>query len=141
MVKRFFQHAIFLDRDGVLNQCKVRNGKPFAPRSLADFVLLPNTKLALDRLRREKFILIVATNQPDGSTSDPTDASASIDHDIAQQHLFTPLGIDDAGDERLTFVGANKDAAWLEREVHSGCADIAVTLPPVTMRQFIERVI
>jgi uncharacterized protein (DUF1015 family) len=69
---------------------------------------------------------------------DPADAAASIDHDIVQQHLFTPLGVDDAGDERLTFVGANKDAAWLEREVHSGCADIAVTLPPVTMRQFID---
>ena len=69
---------------------------------------------------------------------DPADASASIDHDIVQQHLFGPLGVDDAGDERLTFVGANKDAEWLEREVDSERADIAVTLPPVTMHQFIN---
>ena len=75
---------------------------------------------------------------PQPAIFDPADASASIDHDIVQQHLFTPLGVDDAGDERLTFVGANKDAVWLECEIDSGRADIAVTLPPVTMRQFIN---
>jgi len=75
---------------------------------------------------------------PRSEIFDSANASASIDHAIVQQHLFTPLGVDDPGDERLTFVGANKDAAWLEREVDGGRADIAVTLPPVTMRQFIN---
>ena len=65
------------------------------------------------------------------------DASASIDHDIVQRTLFAELGIVEAGDERLTFVGANKDAAWLAAEVDAGRADCAVTLPAVTMRQFI----
>jgi len=65
MVKNFFKHAIFLDRDGVLNQCTVVNGKPFAPRSLKEFSILPYTKLAIDRLRKKNFILIVVTNQPD----------------------------------------------------------------------------
>ncbi|WP_419162288.1 DUF1015 family protein [Candidatus Palauibacter sp.] len=68
---------------------------------------------------------------------DPADAAASIDHDIVQQTLFADLGIADAADERLTFVGANKDAAWLAREVDAGRADLAVTLPAVTMDQFI----
>jgi len=66
------------------------------------------------------------------------DAAASIDHAIVQSRLFGDvLGIEDAGDERLTFVGANRDAAWLEGEVDASRADLAVTLPPVTMDQFI----
>ena len=44
----------------------------------------------------------------------------------------------DPGDERLTFVGANKDSAWLQREVDEGRAAFAVTMPPVTMAQFID---
>ena len=69
---------------------------------------------------------------------DATDAAASIDHDIVQRTLFADLGIADAADERLTFVGANKDAAWLAFEVDGGRANLAVTLPAVTMRQFIS---
>ena len=75
---------------------------------------------------------------PRGGTFDPEDAAASIDHDIAQRHIFRPLGIEDAADERLAFVGANRDAAWLQAEVDAGRAAMAVTLPPVTMAQFIE---
>ena len=67
---------------------------------------------------------------------DEADAAASIDHDIVQRTLFTDLGITDAADERLTFVGANKDAAWLASEVDAGRAELAVTLPAVTMTQF-----
>ena len=65
------------------------------------------------------------------------DASASIDHDIVQRTLFADLGISDAGDARLTFVGANKDAAWMAAEVDAGRAGVAVTLPAVTMDQFV----
>ena len=42
------------------------------------------------------------------------------------------------GDDRLTFVGSNKDAAWLQEEVDEGRAAYAVTLPAVTMDEFIE---
>ena len=65
------------------------------------------------------------------------DASASIDHAIVQRTLFADLGIHDEGDERLTFVGANRDAAWLAAEVDAGRAEFAVTLPAVTMAQFV----
>ncbi len=73
---------------------------------------------------------------PRSGVVDATDAAASIDHDIVQRTLFADLGIADAADDRLTFVGANKDAAWLQAEVDRGRADLAVTLPAVTMRQF-----
>ena len=74
---------------------------------------------------------------PRSGVYDETDAAASIDHDIVQRTLFADLGIADAADDRLTFVGANRDAAWLAAEVDGGRADLAVTLPAVTMRQFI----
>jgi D-glycero-D-manno-heptose 1,7-bisphosphate phosphatase len=58
-------HAVFLDRDGVINQCKVIDGKPYAPLSLEEFVILPGVSEACDKLKRAGFILVVATNQPD----------------------------------------------------------------------------
>lgn len=57
--------AVFLDRDGVLNRCQVHNGKPYAPRELKDFRLLPRTGMALQELKRAGFLLVVVTNQPD----------------------------------------------------------------------------
>jgi len=75
---------------------------------------------------------------PNADSYDPADAAASIDHDIVQRTLFAEMGLVDAGDERLTFVGANKSAAWLGDEVDAGRAQLAVTLPAVTMEQFID---
>lgn len=57
--------AVFLDRDGVLNRCEVRGGKPYAPRRLEEFRLLPGTAAALRTLKQAGFLLVVVTNQPD----------------------------------------------------------------------------
>ncbi|PYK99877.1 MAG: HAD family hydrolase [Verrucomicrobia bacterium] len=59
------KRAVFLDRDGGLNRSTVREGRPYAPRSLEDFQLLPGVAEALARLRNAGFLLIVVTNQPD----------------------------------------------------------------------------
>ena len=77
--------------------------------------------------------------RPLPGTFDPKNAVEAIDADIVQRNLFAEVfGIDDAGDPRLTFVGSNKDAAWLQATVGEGRAAYAVTLPAVTMEQFIE---
>ena len=77
--------------------------------------------------------------RPIAGTFDPDDAAESIDAGIVQKNLFGEVfGITDAGDDRLTFVGSNKDAAWLQSEVDEGRATYAVTLPAVTMDEFIE---
>ncbi len=70
--------AVFLDRDGVLNRAKVRNGKPYAPRSLRDFRLLPNAGAAVGRLKDAGFLVIVVTNQPDigNGLVDPAEVEA-----------------------------------------------------------------
>jgi len=59
------RRAVFVDRDGVLNRTLVRNGKPHAPRRLADFRLLPGTARAVATLKQAGFLVIVVTNQPD----------------------------------------------------------------------------
>jgi len=98
---------------------------PFQPRATHELGLYASV-LGWRRLRVRAVVV------------DGADAAASIDHDIAQRHVFARwLGIEDAGDERLSFVGANKDAAWLQRQVEQGRYDLAVTLPPVTMEQFV----
>ena len=57
--------TVFLDRDGVVNRALVRDGKPFAPRALRDFRMLPGTAAAVASLRLAGFMIVVVTNQPD----------------------------------------------------------------------------
>jgi D-glycero-D-manno-heptose 1,7-bisphosphate phosphatase len=62
---RSAKSAVFLDRDGVLNEAIVRNGKPYPPRDLNELVITYGAGAALEGLKREGFLLIVVTNQPD----------------------------------------------------------------------------
>jgi D-glycero-D-manno-heptose 1,7-bisphosphate phosphatase len=57
--------AVFLDRDGVISRSLVRNGLPFAPKTVNDFEILPEAPDACRRLKRAGFLLIVVTNQPE----------------------------------------------------------------------------
>ena len=59
------KHAIFLDRDGVINRSLERESKPYPPRNLAEFEILPEVPGACARLKAAGYILVVATNQPD----------------------------------------------------------------------------
>jgi uncharacterized protein (DUF1015 family) len=75
---------------------------------------------------------------PRPGTFDPANAVESIDSDIIQRHLFDRvLGIADSRDERLNFVGGNKDATYLQQQVDAGAYACAISLAPVTMEQFI----
>jgi uncharacterized protein (DUF1015 family) len=77
--------------------------------------------------------------QPKPGTFDPNDAAQDIDADIVQRRIIEQvLGVADARDERITYVGANRDAAWLQAQVDEGLHGCAITLPPVTMEQFIR---
>ena len=57
--------AVFLDRDGVINRAIVVEGRPYAPRRLAQFRLMPGARANVIRLRRAGFRVVVVTNQPD----------------------------------------------------------------------------
>lgn len=56
--------AVFLDRDGTLNEAPMEGGHPRSPLSLAELQVLPGVEAGLDALRRAGFALVVATNQP-----------------------------------------------------------------------------
>ena len=57
--------AVFLDRDGVLNECRVLEGKPYPPEDAKSLCLTADAPNALLRLKQAGFILICVTNQPD----------------------------------------------------------------------------
>lgn len=56
---------VFLDRDGVINRAIERDGRPYPPRTIADFEILPEVPAACAKLKAAGFLLVVATNQPD----------------------------------------------------------------------------
>jgi len=57
--------AVFLDRDGVLTRSLVRHGKGYAPRTLAEFEILPEAGESCHKLKQGGYLLVVVTNQPD----------------------------------------------------------------------------
>lgn len=62
---RSLKPAVFLDRDGVLNHVLIRDGMPFGPMTLAEFVLVEGAAADVRRLKDAGFTVIVATNQPE----------------------------------------------------------------------------
>ena len=56
--------AIFLERDGILNDANIANGHAQSPLHMADFRIRPGVVEELTRLREAGFLLIATTNQP-----------------------------------------------------------------------------
>lgn len=79
--------AIFLDRDGVLNANLVREGKPYAPRQMAEFHLLPGVEEAVRRLKDAGFLTVVVTNQPDVATGLTLQSTVDTMHDELRRVL------------------------------------------------------
>jgi len=57
--------AIFLDRDGVINDIVLREGKPGSPRKMDEFVLAQGAEKAVRDFKRMGYLTIIFTNQPD----------------------------------------------------------------------------
>ena len=57
--------AVFLDRDGVINNAAFPDATPRAPASLDELQILPGVEEALRKLKKAGFYLVVVTNQPD----------------------------------------------------------------------------
>jgi len=82
---------VFLDRDGVINQALVSDGLPGAPRTVDEFVVLPDALACLDELKRRGFTLIVVTNQPDVARGRQSTAAIEEMH----RRLRAALPVDD----------------------------------------------
>jgi D-glycero-D-manno-heptose 1,7-bisphosphate phosphatase len=94
------RHAVFLDRDGVLNQTVLRDGVPHPPASLTDLVVTPDAEAACRAFRRAGLLLIVVTNQPDLARGTADRETVDAINDRLRRHL----GLDDV------FVCAHDDA-------------------------------
>jgi D-glycero-D-manno-heptose 1,7-bisphosphate phosphatase len=82
-----YRRAVFLDRDGVLNNALVRDGRPYPPRSIEEMVIPWEVAPSLTRLREAGFLLIVLTNQPDISRGILTWADLNAMHEYMSRHL------------------------------------------------------
>lgn len=78
---------VFLDRDGVLNDAIVRDGKPYPPQDVAAFSIVPDAEISLGRLKAGGFRLIVVTNQPDVSRGTQLRSTVEAMHDRLRSRL------------------------------------------------------
>jgi D-glycero-D-manno-heptose 1,7-bisphosphate phosphatase len=85
------RQAVFLDRDGVLNETVLVDGLSVPPRNIAEFCLIDGVIDAVDRLRNVGFLLFVVTNQPDVARGRQTVAVIEAMH----ESLRAELAIDD----------------------------------------------
>jgi D-glycero-D-manno-heptose 1,7-bisphosphate phosphatase len=90
-VEKARRRAVFLDRDGVLSNVVIRDGKPYPPASPEDFHILPDTAAALARLKARDFLLFVVTNQPDVARGGQTRENV----ELMNQRLRDELPLDD----------------------------------------------
>ncbi len=81
------KQAVFLDRDGVINEAVIKNGKPYPPQSLAELTVKPETYTALQALHAAGFLLIGVTNQPDVARGTSTQADVELFHQTLMNTL------------------------------------------------------
>lgn len=81
------KRAVFLDRDGVLNNAVIRSGKPYPPSGLAEVSINPGVESGLEILHNLGYLLIVVTNQPDVSRGRITRESVEEIHHFLLEKL------------------------------------------------------
>src|SRR5262245_40394834 len=83
--------AVFLDRDGVLNDAIVVEGKPYPPRRLNELRISDDARTGCQMLKAAGFKLICVTNQPDVARG----LMAGSDLDAINLAVEEALGLDD----------------------------------------------
>lgn len=81
------KQAVFLDRDGVINQAIVKDGKPYSPINLKKFKILPGVKKAMEALKASGWLLIVVTNQPDVARGKAKQVDIELIHKYLQEQI------------------------------------------------------
>ena len=86
--------AVFLDRDGVLNRVKIVNGIPTPPSSILEVEILDGVFEAIELLKKNDFVIVVVTNQPDVARNKTTQSEVnSINSHVGRlvklEHFYT----------------------------------------------------
>jgi D-glycero-D-manno-heptose 1,7-bisphosphate phosphatase len=90
--RRHASHAVFLDRDGVLNEVAGDGATARSPGSAADVVVVDDAATAVAELRAAGWLAIVVTNQPDVARG-----RLSRDEAVAiTSRVVDEVGVDDA---------------------------------------------
>ncbi len=79
--------AVFLDRDGVINQTVFRRGAPRAPQDLSEWVYLDGVQETLGALAARGYLLLVCTNQPDVARGWQTREQVDAFHQMIEREL------------------------------------------------------
>lgn len=85
------RRAVFLDRDGVLNEIVERDGQPASPRQIEEFRLVGDARDAVRRLRAAGLPVYVVTNQPDLARG----LLPQRELDAMMKTLLDDVGVDD----------------------------------------------
>ena len=83
--------AVFFDRDGVLNEAIVREGKPYPPSTLAEVRIVDGAIEGCRLLKCAGFVLVGVTNQPDVARG--TAKKETIE--AINGHIRARVGLDD----------------------------------------------
>jgi D-sedoheptulose 7-phosphate isomerase len=81
------KRAVFLDRDGVVNQVIHRDGKPFSPRTMVELVFTDGIENFLAESRKAGFLNIIFTNQPDIARGLMDSETVGKMHDLIMRRL------------------------------------------------------
>jgi D-glycero-D-manno-heptose 1,7-bisphosphate phosphatase len=79
--------AVFLDRDGVINAPVIRDGLPYPPAEVGEFVIYEDVAEGCARLKEAGFLLVVATNQPDVGRGTQSQAAVEAMHAVMSAAL------------------------------------------------------
>jgi D-glycero-D-manno-heptose 1,7-bisphosphate phosphatase len=118
--------AVFLDRDGVLIACVVRNGRPYPPLTLEQVELLPGVAEAVPQLAAAGYVLVGASNQPDvGRGTIPREFVEAVNRQLLEQlpqirEIDACYDCDDASPRRKPNPGMLLEAA---RKYHLNLAE------------------
>jgi len=83
--------AVFLDRDGVINKVILRDGKPYSPKKVEEFVLSDGIREAIFRLKEAGYKILIISNQPDLARGEITQGVL----DTMTQKVKSEIPIDD----------------------------------------------
>ena len=79
--------AIFLDRDGVINEAIVVDNKPYPPNTIDDVYIFPEMKDMLRMFNKMGYINIIITNQPDVAKGKQTRENVEAINNIIKWNL------------------------------------------------------
>jgi D-glycero-D-manno-heptose 1,7-bisphosphate phosphatase len=79
--------AVFLDRDGTLNNTIMHLGRPSPPKNTDEFEILPYVPEAILQFKELGFIPVVVTNQPDFARGDTSLSQIEVFNEIIKDQL------------------------------------------------------